>query len=222
MKKKNKILWGSVLIIIGIIMAAGMILIRRDASQENQKDAGWQAYWNDVKDDWTQISLLPGSDESKLNFAWYTPENTTDEESDPDMKALAEKMDPETADGKIRFFVNRRGKNMKKAKLYPAVQASAEGVKDSRGETYHYNYVTVSGLKENTVYYYSYDNGKGYTEPMEYRTKGFKEFSFIFAGDPQIGSSNEAKIQVLRHTGKLSQRRSAGMRKDGIRQSRQP
>lgn len=28
---------------------------------------------------------------------------------------------------------------------------------------------------------------------MEYRTKGFKEFSFIFAGDPQIGSSNEAK-----------------------------
>ena len=32
-------------------------------------------------------------------------------------------------------------------------QAPAEGVKDSRGETYHYNYVTVSGLKENTVYY---------------------------------------------------------------------
>lgn len=193
MKKKNRILWGSVLIIIGIITAAGMILIRRDASQENQKDAGWQAYWNDVKDDWTQISLLPGSDESKLNFAWYTPENTTDEESNPDMKALAEKTDPETADGKIPSLLIGEGKNMKKAKLYPAVQASAEGVKDSRGETYHYNYVTVSGLRENTVYYYSYDNGKGYTEPMEYRTKGFKEFSFIFAGDPQIGSSNEAK-----------------------------
>ena len=82
---------------------------------------------------------------------------------------------------------------MKKAKLYPAVQAPAEGVKDSRGETYHYNYVTVSGLKENTVYYYSYDNGKGYTEPAEYRTKGTEEFSFIFAGDPQIGSSSQVE-----------------------------
>lgn len=90
MKKKNRILWGSALIMIGIIAAAGIFLSRND-SQENRKDTGWQTYWDDVKDDWTQISLLPGSDESKLNFAWYTPEDTTDEESDPDMEALAEK-----------------------------------------------------------------------------------------------------------------------------------
>ena len=192
MKKKNRILWGGALIMIGIIAAAGIFFSRND-SQENPKDTGWQIYWNDVKDDWTQISLLPGSDESKLNFAWYTPEDTTDEESDPDMEALAEKTDPEAAEEKVPSLLIGEGKDMKKAKLYPAVQAPAEGVKDSRGETYHYNYVTVSGLKENTVYYYSYDNGKGYTEPAEYRTKGTEEFSFIFAGDPQIGSSSQVE-----------------------------
>ena len=47
--------------------------------------------------------------------------------------------------------------------------------------------------KENKTYYYSYDNGNGYTKPAEYTTKSTNNFSFAFVGDPQIGSSNELK-----------------------------
>ena len=61
-------------------------------------------------------------------------------------------------------------------------------------ETYNSNKVTATGLKENKTYYYSYDNGNGYTKPAEYTTKSTnRTFSFAFVGDPQIGSSNELK-----------------------------
>ena len=33
----------------------------------------WETEWNrSVKNDWTQISLTPGSDATELNFAWYS------------------------------------------------------------------------------------------------------------------------------------------------------
>lgn len=32
----------------------------------------WKAEWEAVKNDWTQVSLTPGSDFSQLNFAWYS------------------------------------------------------------------------------------------------------------------------------------------------------
>ena len=60
-------------------------------------------------------------------------------------------------------------------------------------ETYNSNKVTATGLKENKTYYYSYDNGNGYTKPAKYTTKSTNNFSFAFVGDPQIGSSNELK-----------------------------
>ena len=42
--------------------------------------------------------------------------------------------------------------------------------------------------------YYSYEKEDGtYTEPAEYVTKSTNNYSFIFVGDPQIGSSNELK-----------------------------
>lgn len=44
------------------------------------------------------------------------------------------------------------------------------------------------------MYYYSYEKEDGtYTEPAEYVTKSTNNYSFIFVGDPQIGSSNELK-----------------------------
>jgi len=47
--------------------------------------------------------------------------------------------------------------------------------------------------KKIITYYYSYDNGNGYTKPASYTTKSTNNFSFAFVGDPQIGSSNELK-----------------------------
>lgn len=38
----------------------------------------WKAEWEAVKNDWTQVSLTPGSDFSQLNFAWYSKKDNSD------------------------------------------------------------------------------------------------------------------------------------------------
>lgn len=152
----------------------------------------WVEEWNTVKTDWTQISLTPGSDATQLNFAWYTPKNMKAATSGAVAKTAA-KATPKLAKSNKPKLVIGEGKNMRNARVYEAVQTSVEGEKDNEGNEYNSNKVTVKGLKENTTYYYSYDNGDGYTEPAAYTTKSTDQFSFIFVGDPQIGSSNELK-----------------------------
>ena len=41
--------------------------------------AGWQAWteaWNTIATDYTQVSMTPGADETQLNFAWYSKDET--------------------------------------------------------------------------------------------------------------------------------------------------
>lgn len=56
---------------------------------------------------------------------------------------------------------------------------------------YKSNKVTISDLEENTTYYYQVA-GKNIES---FNTKDSDSFSFIFVGDPQIGSSNEEKAK---------------------------
>lgn len=137
----------------------------------------WEKEWEILKNDWTQISLSPGSNATELNFAWYTPKQTNDDHSNANVPKL----------------IIGEGHNMKNAKVYEAEQTAVKDEQDNNGETYNSNKVTATGLKENKTYYYSYDNGNGYTKPAEYTTKSTNNFSFAFVGDPQIGSSNELK-----------------------------
>ena len=137
----------------------------------------WEKEWETLKNDWTQISLSPGSNATELNFAWYTPKQTNDDHSNANVPKL----------------IIGEGRNMKNAKVYEAEQTAVKDEQDNNGETYNSNKVTATGLKENKTYYYSYDNGNGYTKPAKYTTKSTNNFSFAFVGDPQIGSSNELK-----------------------------
>lgn len=43
--------------------------------------------WETLKNDWTQISLSPRSNATELNFAWYTPKQTNDNNSNADVEA---------------------------------------------------------------------------------------------------------------------------------------
>ncbi len=155
----------------------------------------WKRNWNSVKNDWTQISLTPGSTASELNFAWYTPKQTDDDSSNQQVAAQVAKVAPGAAETKVPKLIIGEGRNMRNAKVYDAKQRSVEKENDAEGKTYNSNKVEVSGLKENTTYYYSYDNGSGYTDPEAYTTKSTNNFNFVFVGDPQIGSSNELKGQ---------------------------
>lgn len=132
--------------------------------------AKWDKEWETIKNDWTQISLTPGSDETQLNFAWYS---------------LA-------SDSSVPKLKIGKGKNMEDLKECTATQTDA--TKDEKNNIdYKSNKVTVTGLKENTTYYYSYQiNGK-WSAVRKYKTQSSDNFSFIYVGDPQIGSSNPLK-----------------------------
>lgn len=131
----------------------------------------WKTEWAEgVSTDWKQISLTPGSDESELNFAWYSTGNA------------------------VPKLVIGEGRSMKNAVTYTAAQTEATQAKD--GTQYYSNKVTAKELKPDTVYYYKYEKSDGtWTKAVKYRTGKGEDFSFIYVGDPQIGSSNEAKAK---------------------------
>ena len=204
----------------------------------DQQWENWKAEWETLKIDWTQISLTPGSDESKLNFAWYSKKKTGNPESQEtqeekagagqteeveveaeeseaegipveeeqeiqveeseaeqtdEIAGMVEELLGDEAQADAPKLIIGEGRNMKNARAYIASQTEAT-TDTVTGTEYLSNKVTADNLKPNTVYYYSYQKDDGtYSEPEAYTTKGTDQFSFIFVGDPQIGSSNELK-----------------------------
>ena len=131
--------------------------------------SNWMTKWNStISKDREQISLSPGSDNSSVNFAWYTKKASGIQ--------------------KLKIAENKRLTN---AKVYEAKQTKA--VTDKDKTEYVSNKVTATDLKANTTYYYSYQKDRQWTAPEKYTTDNGSKFSFIFVGDPQIGSSNELK-----------------------------
>ena len=138
----------------------------------------WEKEWETLKNDWTQISLSPGSNATELNFAWYTPKQTNDDHSNANVPKL----------------IIGEGHNMKNAKVYEAEQTAVKDEQDNNGETYNIPESYFENNKWTTAAITGfYLNGNGYTKPAEYTTKSTNNFSFAFVGDPQIGSSNELK-----------------------------
>lgn len=131
--------------------------------------SNWMTKWNStISKDREQISLSPGSDNSSVNFAWYTKKSAGVQ--------------------KLKIAENKRLTN---AKVYEAEQTKA--VTDKDETEYISNKVIATDLKANTTYYYSYQKDGQWTAPEKYTTDNGSKFSFIFVGDPQIGSSNELK-----------------------------
>lgn len=131
--------------------------------------SNWMTKWNStISKDREQISLSPGSDNSSVNFAWYTKKSAGVQ--------------------KLKIAENKR---MTNAKVYEAEQTKA--VTDKDETEYVSNKVIATDLKANTTYYYSYQKDGQWTAPEKYTTDNGSKFSFIFVGDPQIGSSNELK-----------------------------
>lgn len=120
----------------------------------------WKAEWATLSTDWTQVALTPGSDETQMNFAWYS-----------------------TKDSETGF---RYGKA---ADLSDAVAVQPKTTDAQTG--YSSNKVTLTNLEAGTTYYYQV-TGKAIAS---FTTRDSSSFSFIFVGDPQIGSSNNQKAK---------------------------
>ncbi len=130
--------------------------------------AAWQAWtegWAALAADYTQVSLIPGADETQLNFAWYSKD----------------------ADGAATPVVHFGTDRNNLASFEGASAAVDSSLTD--GEAYSYNHVTVTGLQPNTTYYYTVEKSGAETEVQTYTTGDFESAQILYVGDPQIGAS---------------------------------
>ena len=171
MKVKKQI---AALVMTGVL-AAGSVQAFAAAAPDGHTDAQtipeaqngvyaqWQEQWETLKNDWTQVSLSPGADQTQMNFAWYSKTRN------------------------VAFRV-AADKEMSQSVQQVTVQGT-EGPKDKAGTQYYSCKATASNLTPGT-YYYQIGDG----EPVAFEVQDSSDgFSFIYVGDPQIGSSNELK-----------------------------
>ena len=134
-----------------------------DASQTAAAQGGaWEAWsqkWETLKDDWTQVSMSPGADETQMNFAWYS--------KDGEETGLVYGTSSDLSDGQ-----------------------NAQVTQTASQDGYLSNKVTLNNLQPGVTYYYQVTDKEIESFTTDDDTS---DFSFIFVGDPQIGSSNSAK-----------------------------
>lgn len=168
MIKRTKRVMASIMLAVMMASSSNIVFAAEndgwtEASQtEAAKNGAWEAWcekWETIKDDWTQLSIAPGRNESELNFAWYSKVG----EVSPKVKIS-------------------KSKDMSNAIEFNGAQSSAV-------PGYLSNKVTVSGLENSTKYYYSYGTNGNWSEAVEINTQNTNKFNFILVGDPQIGSS---------------------------------
>ncbi|RDU21972.1 FN3 domain-containing metallophosphoesterase family protein [Anaerosacchariphilus polymeriproducens] len=146
-----------------------------DASQSSDVSAweDWKVRWKTIEGDYERISIAPGVDETHLNFAWYSH-----------TKEIP----------KVRYATTIKG--LLESKIYDGTQINttvnfSNVLKESLGGkdgTYYSNKVSISGLKENTNYYYQvFQNGK-WCQAKKYKTGDFDSYSILYCADPQIGA----------------------------------
>lgn len=122
----------------------------------------WDAYWESVKGDNTQIALTVGKDESELNFNWHSQR-------------------------KLAIPCVRISKNcdMSDYEQFNGYFTLAENDMQT-------NRVTVTSLEPNTKYYYEYAlSNEEWSEPQFYRTMSATSFKAVLVGDIQCGINED-------------------------------
>jgi hypothetical protein len=130
--------------------------------------ADWASRWDSgIKDNYEQVSLAPGKNSTELNLAWYSKTGAA-------------------ATPVVKLSNNAE---MNGAKRF-------EGAASAAIDGYVTNKVTVTGLRENTTYYYTYMVNGVESTPAKYRTKSFSSFKILVVGDPQIGASKGQTVST--------------------------
>ena len=135
----------------------------------------WKAKWESIKTDYEKISLAPGADASKMNYAWYS------KTANQAKIRISRSVDMTTT-------VEADGVNAYKEDVVE-FSGTSEEYKKIDDVTYYANKVTATGLERDTTDYYQYYlNGK-WSEVKSFQTGNTEKFSFMYVGDPQIGAS---------------------------------
>lgn len=121
----------------------------------------WNALYKDKIDENTLPTLCVGADETQLNICWHAAKD----------KAVA----------KVRLA--------KSESMTDAVVFEGKTVEAENDEQYVCK-VTMTGIEENTTYYYQWFSEDGWSKAYKYETKGFDEYKMLVVGDIQIGGQS--------------------------------
>jgi len=121
----------------------------------------WNALYKDKIDENTLPTLCVGADETQLNICWHASKD----------KAVA----------KVRLA--------KSESMTDAVVFEGKTVEAENDEQYVCK-VTMTGIEENTTYYYQWFSEDGWSKAYKYETKGFDEYKMLVVGDIQIGGQS--------------------------------
>lgn len=170
MKRRNKLI---ALMFAAVLLATPTVTAFADAAPDGKTVASGSAFeawkssnWDQIKTDWTCVSLTPGADETEMNFAWYSK------------------------DGESVSLKYGQQADLSDAQEVEISQKST-GQTDRNGICYTSNKAVITGLAADTIYYYQVE-GK---EIESFTTGNTSSFTFAFVGDPQIGSSNDMKAK---------------------------
>lgn len=121
--------------------------------------------WQNVYESNISSNTLPllcvGADETQLNLTWHAAKDAAYPEVKLSLSA-----------------------DMADASLFSGETVPAEN------EDQLVCRVTMTGIAENRVYYYSYHSENGWSEPAKYESKGFDRYKMMVVGDIQIGGQS--------------------------------
>lgn len=111
------------------------------------------------------ITLQPGSDESMMNFCWYS------------------------SIGNSYCFVQIEKVSEMTGNSFSSSSASFIGTVSSASSGYLSNKVTVTGLVPQTEYFYRVGNGTSFSKTYSFSTRDSNSYNAVFISDAQIGAS---------------------------------
>ncbi|MBR6635068.1 MAG: fibronectin type III domain-containing protein, partial [Clostridia bacterium] len=121
----------------------------------------WNSLYADLRDENTLPMLCVGADETELNICWHAAKD----------KAVAKVM-------------LAKDEAMTNATVFEGETTPAEN------EDQLVCRVTMTGIEENTTYYYKWYSENGWSEACKYESKGFDSYKMMVVGDIQIGGQS--------------------------------
>lgn len=120
-------------------------------------ESEWNTLYTSMVEDNTLPMLNVGSDETQVSLCWHSSKSSAQPQ-----------------------VILSKNSDMSDSKLFNGVTTPAESDEQVVCR------VTLSGLEENTVYYYQWNKGTSWSEIEKYETKSFGDHKVMVVGDIQI------------------------------------
>ncbi len=164
MKNRKKL----VALVLGISVIFSSVLMTTGMAASNSVNANAVVASTNSSGNFNDITLSPGGDTTQLNFTWYSSSSKA-----TPVVQVALKSDVTGTD-------------------FPVSKAQTFNGQTSIGNSgFTSNKVSTSGYKLSSQYVYRLGDGTNWSPTYSYNTYNKNSYSFLFAGDPQIGAGGD-------------------------------